>query len=684
MKKKIVIVRQQDEKDCGPCALKSIVEYYGGYVSLERIREHCYTTYEGTTVYHLVRAAQKYGFDAIAKKYLDNQLTNIKLPAIIHVRYENGLTHFMCLYEITNDNLILMDPAKGKVKMSTDDFFKIFTGVVIELSSKNEIICLKKESSIYDLFFSIIKQNKNLCINLLITNILLMIVTIISGLYFKVGYEYIQNGTYINTINYLIYLFLTIFLLKCWFSFLKIYYETHIDKNIDVSILSNFITHVFNLPSKVINIRPIGEFISRINEISNIKDTFSKLFISSFVELILSIGSIVILFCINKTLAFLLCLIMLIYIGITFLFNPYLYKRIRQNIDYQTEINSCLIENMHMINSIKNLNQIPKALEKIEDKLSILLYDDFTFSSSLNGIEFVKSFLNEICVFLVNTIGFYFIYKGDLLLIDLVIFNTLMTYFTNPIKNIVSLIPSFNFLRASFRKICDFVDLEEEKIGELESFETGDIRFNNVDFSYNDYKKIINHFNLTIKCGEKIMIKGSSGCGKSTLCQLLQRIYSPSSGTIDICGKNIADYSLATLRNNIVYVGQKESLYTDTIKNNIKAFAYSDNNFDKVCKICLIDDIVDKKMFRYDFGVDNNFANISGGEKQRIVLARALMRGGNILILDEALSELDFKSEQIIINNIKTNYPEKTLIYISHKRQDSLFDRVITMRIEND
>ncbi|MBQ6840623.1 MAG: peptidase domain-containing ABC transporter [Bacilli bacterium] len=680
MKRKMIVVRQQDATDCGPCALKSIVEYYGGYVSLERIREHAYTNQEGTSVYHLTKAAEKYGFDAIAKKYLDNQIPNIILPAIVHIRYENGMTHYMVLYKVTKDKVILMDPAKGKVILEINDFKKIFTGVVIELSVKSTVVCLEKESSIYNLFLSILKQNKSLCLNLLVCSVLLTILTIASGLYFKVGYEQIQNGSFINSINYIIYLFLIISILKIAFSFLKNYYENHINKNIDVNIFSTFISHVFNLPLKVINSRPIGEFISRINELSNIKEMFSKLFVSCFLELILSIGALLMLFLIHQKLAIILCFIMVLYIMVTILYNPYLYKRMKQNIDYQTDVNSILIENLNMINSLKNLNRIPNALQLIEHKLSSLIYDNYTFTSSLNAFEFVRNMISELGIFIINTYGFHLIFNNNFSLVNLIVFNTLMNYFIDPIKNIVSLIPNFNFLRASFRKICDFVDLEEEKLGDLDNFINGDICFTNVEFSYNDYSKIIDNFSLTIKQGEKIMLKGESGCGKSTLCQLLRRVYSPGKGSITIGDKNILDYSLRSIRENIIYVGQKENLYSDTIKNNINFYNEESQEFDKICKACLIDEVVSKKSFRYDFGIDNNFANISGGEKQRIILARALMQDCNIIILDEALSEVDYYSEQKIINNIKKLYPQKTLIYITHKKHDKLFDRQVYLR----
>ena len=191
MKNKMVIVCQRDVKDCGVCCLQSIIKYYNGYVPIEKIRLDTYTSMQGVSVYHLLKAAEKYGFDAIAKKIEDKDLNNIILPAIVHVKYDNGLTHFMCLYEIKGPNYILMDPSKGKIKMTKEEFNKIFTGVVLQFTPKDKIILLEKENSIYSLFIKILIKNKKLCINALLCSVLLTIITIISGMYFKVMNELI-------------------------------------------------------------------------------------------------------------------------------------------------------------------------------------------------------------------------------------------------------------------------------------------------------------------------------------------------------------------------------------------------------------------------------------------------------------------------------------------------------------
>ena len=682
MKKRIIIVCQNDIKDCGPCCVQSIIKYYGGYVPIEKIREDAYTGNDGTSVYHIVNTLVNYGFDAIAKKYPDKKLPDL-LPSIVHVHYENGLDHFMVLYEKSNDKLVLMDPAKGKVVLSYDEFFKIFTGIAVEVFPKSKIVLMEKGMSLYDMFINIIMDNKRLCLNLVVCSILSTLLIIISGMYFKVMYNLIIQN---KSIGYLILtssIFLIITILKVLFNYYNDDYKNYINKNIDIKVFDKFINHIFHLPLKVINSHSSGEIISRINEISNIKEIFSNLFVTNVMNLILSLGSIVILFYLDSKLAAILFLIMTLYVGFSIVINPRLYKRIRKNIEYETVFNSSIIENVNMINSIKNLNKEGFALKRIEHNLCDLLYDNFSATKEINFYSFVKNNIEEIGIFIINVLGFYFMYKGKLSIINLITFNTIMYYFINPIKTLIDSVPKYNYLKASFHKMKDLLDLEKENLKEKEYFKNGSIKIRNLSFSYNNFNKIINRLNIQIGLGEKVMIKGKSGTGKSTLCKIICGMYENYEGNIFIGNKNIKDYSLNTIKNNIIYVGQKEGIYTDTIKNNI-VLDSDEKDFDKVCKICFIEDIVSRKKFRYSFGIDNNFGNISGGEKQRIVLARALLKKGNIIILDEALSELDYRMESKIIKNIIRTYKNKTLIYVSHKNQDKCFERVINLRKINE
>ena len=206
------------------------------------------------------------------------------------------------------------------------------------------------------------------------------------------------------------------------------------------------------------------------------------------------------------------------------------------------------------------------------------------------------------------------------------------------------------------------------------------LKIKNLTYSYNKYENVINKFNLVIPEGKLVLLKGKSGCGKSTLCNILNKYIDDYEGNILLGTINIKDLSLNTIRNNITYINQKEEIFSGSLKENITLGKdISEVEFQYICYLCKIDEIVKKRPLRYETFISPDENNLSGGEKQRIILARALLNNFNILILDEALSEVDMKLELNIIKNIRNIYKEKTIIYISHKKYPKIFDQVITI-----
>ena len=673
------IVRQQDEKDCGVCSLLSIIRYYKGNVPLEQLRLDARTNNEGTTALNLVLASQKYGFDAVGMKV--ENLNDIKrLPAIAHLNLKKGYSHYVVIEKVTKDKIILMDPAKGKVVKFLWEFQKEWSGVVLIFYPKQKIMVLKNDVTLFTIFKKVFISEKNLIKIIVLVSFLLTIFTIALGYYFQMFNSLYLNKYPINYLKVLVLVFAIFTCFKLFLTYYRSYLENHLNKNIDCLITSDFLKHLFNLPLNVITSRKSGEILSRVNELTSIKGLITEIFITYTLDFLIVVITTFLLIRISSKLFLILFLTTIFYLFVGIITKKSIFEKAYQNISIESEFNNTVLENIKMINSIKNLDAVDGTLNKIERKLTHYLYDTYKVNTILNKINIFKVSCYEIGFFLINTFGFYFVYKGIINMIDLITFNALLNLYFEPLKNIVDSIPKYSFMKASITKINDFLGVRTEILGEKTSTDGYDISINNLNYSYNKYQNVLKSVNLNIKEGEFVLLQGASGSGKSTLCSILNKYITDYTGDILFGKMNYKDLSIKTIRENIVYVGQNENIFTGSIKENITfGNKVSDLNFDKICKICKVDDVANKKTFSYESLIGSDEGNISGGEKQRIILARAVLKDFNVLILDEALSEVDIKLELEILKSIRENYKDKTIIYISHKKYSNVFDKVISM-----
>lgn len=679
---KIEEVKQRDLKDCGACSLACIIKYYKGYVPIEKIREDTYTGVNGTTAYHIINAANSYGFDAVGVKVNDIFDKNIYLPAIAHLNLKNGLQHFVVIYRINKDYVWLMDPAKGKVKLRLKEFLAIWNNILILFAPTNNILKLNKELTITSIFINLLNENKALLITILIVNFILMILAIFGNFYFQIAISSIENGTDIKFLKFMVLVFFLVFLFKVIMNYMKNYYLNYLNKNLDTKIFTTFLYHIFNLPLSYIQNRTTGEITSRIDELAEVKNLLAEIFTNIVLNSILIMGTIVVLYFINSKLFLILCLVVIVYLILSLIFNKLMYYKIKENIETTTEFNSVLVENIEMNPSIKNLNLVKEFLYKLENKLILMFKSNFKLQKFMNNILLIKDFIYEIGLFIITTLGVYLVYKKDLDLINLVTFNSLILYLFEPVKGIVDLIPKYNYLKASFNKLSEFisVDLEKENDSGLKVIDNAAIKFRNVSYSYNKFNNTLEKVNLNIKNHDKVLLVGPSGSGKSTICKLLFRYLTSYNGDIEFSITSEKDYSLSAIRNDILYVGQNEKLFTGSIRDNILCFRdINEEEFLKVSQICKLEEIVSKKKNRYNTIINASLNNLSGGEKQRIILARGLLKPAKVLILDEALSEVNETMEKEILNNIFKYYKEKTLIYVTHKNVKDIFNKIIDL-----
>ena len=673
------IIRQRDLKDCGICALESIIEFYGGKVSLEQLRIDAKVTLEGTTALNLILTAKKYGFDAVGQKA--NNLDEIKmLPAIAHMNLKNGLNHYVVIYKITKDKVILMDPSKGKVIKNKKDFYEEWSKVILLFYPHQKITVLDSKNTLLSIFGKILLSEKKLILMIVLISTLLTIFTIASGYYFQFMGNAISNNWDSASIKIIVLVFGVIALIKIIGMYFRGYLENHLNKNIDCILNADFLYHLYHLPLNVITSRTAGEILTRVSELMGIKNIVTSLFISSSLDFSLMIVAIPLLININSKLFFILFLFLGLYLLVGIVSSKIIYKKAYQNIEWEEAFNTRLIEDLKMFNSIKNLNVTDIKLKALETITTKYLYDTYLFNVFLNKDSSIKNGISEICMFLVTSIGFYFVLQNKITIVELITFNTLLNLFFDPLKNIIDGLPKYNFLKAAITKINDFFSVSIENTGKVQNLNSNEIIVNNLRYSYNKYENTLKDVNINIKAGDMILLEGKSGSGKSTLCKILDKYITDYEGEILIGGINIKDLSISTIRRNILYVCQNESIFTGTIKENITLNKdVPIDKFNLICNICRVNEIVKNKPLRYDTSISNEASNISGGEKQRIILARGLLNDFNILILDEALSEVDYKLETKIVSNIRKQFKNKTIIYITHKKLRNLFDQTINI-----
>lgn len=669
------IVKQHDLKDCGICSLLSIIRFYGGNVSLEQLRYDASVTRDGTTALNIILASKKYGFDAVGLKVTSLEDKKIVLPAIAHLNLSNGLQHFVVIYKITKDKIIIMDPAKGKVVMPKDNFLKVWSNILLVFYPKRQITFIKNDKSILKLFFKIIYLDKKLFVSIIIYSILLVLFTISSNYYFKFMLDAIEQNYHISYLYVisLIFAFLIIFKMIC--EYIKRYLENHLSKNIDVYMNKEFINHIFNLPLNCITSRSSGEIITRVKELASVKILFADTFLNNVLNLTLMLVTLPLLIHINGKLFLILLGSIILYMIVGVITSKIIYKKAYQNIEYEAQFNSTLIENINAIHSIKNLDITNIQLSKIEEVLATYIYDSYKLNSFINKESVWKNIINDTSIFFINTLGLYLVYKRMISIASLITFNFLLGIFIEPLKSCIDNLPRYAFLKATYNKLNDFISVKKEVIGEKGKIISNSITIRNLNYSYNNCHNLITNLNVSIRAGAFVALKGRSGSGKSTLCHIINNYITDYSGDVLIGGENIKDLNIATIRENVMYVSQNENIFTGTIKENILLDRkISKKDFLKVCRICEIENLVSAKPLRYDTTISESLDNISGGEKQRIILARALLKDFSILILDEALSEVDYKLERKIMGRIKRNFQDKTIIYVTHKNHHNIYD----------
>lgn len=662
MQKKI-IVKQVDTSDCGVCCLLSIIRHYQGNVPLELLKIDTNTTKLGTNAYEIIKAAEKYGFEG---KGIKCELINdLKLPVIAHLNINNEYYHFIVIYKIKENYFIVMDPAVGKIKLNKEKFYTMFTGNVISLIPTTEIAYLKPNPTLKNIIKLFFKNNKLEIIKILFIELFLMIIIIINSFNLKL----INNNLNLFTI-----IFLSCLLFQIILS-IKKNKKLSILKNVfKLNLTKNFFSHILLLPLNFIQLKSSGEILTRIKEINLISDFIINIIFKNIIEILICVFVYVIIFLYNVKVGIILLFFIIIYIFINYLFYKYINPIINEEITNNSDYNSKLNEYINNLETIKILNTYSYFYNKFNLKLKEKIVHTIKLEKILLNENVIKDFVSS---FALLALIFYTTYLKINILTIITILN-LTNIFFDTLKSLLNDIPFYNYQKNIFIKLSEFFSIKEEKLLNEQTNFVPNIKLLNVSYSFNKIKTL--NYNFYIKEKTFVMIKGKNGSGKSTICKLLTKTLKNYQGTILIGDKNIKDYKDFEIRNLISYSNQSAQIFKDTIKNNIiLGKNISNDKFNLICKICELESLVQEKSNRYESIIQEKGSNFSGGEIQRIILARTLLTDKKIIILDETLSAVNIRNEIKIINNMKKYLKDKTIIYITHKSLEKYFDDCIEL-----
>ncbi len=667
-------VKQHDITDCGAACVSSIAAYYKLYVPLSKIRQYIGTEKEGTNILGILEGAQKLGFDAKGVKGNLESLDKIPIPAIAHVIVDGRLQHFVVIYKITKKYIQIMDPGSGKLKNTPiDSFNEQWTGVLVILLPNNTFKAQNEKVSQFLRFWHLLKPHKYILIQSLVGSVFYTILGFSTSIYIQKITDYVLLNENFKLLNIMSISMIFLLIIQMILSIYKDIFLIRTGQEIDARLILGYYKHLLKLPQHFFDTMRVGEILSRINDAVKIRLFINNASLTLMVNFFIVIFSFLLMFTYYWKLGLLMIGILPIYFLIYFITNRLNIKTERRIMESGADLESQLVESLNAVSTVKLFGLEGMMHSKTEFRFIKLLKNGYR--SSLNEVFSRSSTqgVSSLFTILLLWIGSYYVMAKELTPGELFSFYAIIGYFTGPVSGLISSNKTIQNALIAADRLFEVLDLETETSENCYSWNdacVNYIKFNNVNFSYNNRGPVFSNLNLMFKKGQVTAVVGESGSGKSTLIHLIQGLYHLNGGSILLNEQDIKYIEKKSLRKVISVVPQKIHLFDGNLLDNI-AFGNTQIDMKKVLKIC---DSLEMTAFiealpqGFNTYLGENGATLSGGQKQRIAIARALYQEPEVLILDEATSSLDSQSDaalQKTIASLKKN--DKTIIQISHR-----------------
>lgn len=680
--------KQPDEMDCGPACLRMITKYYGKSISLQEIRELANTTREGSSILGISNAAEKIGFRTLCVKVtFERMLEDAPLPCIAHW----DQNHFVVIHKIKKDTVYVADPGHGLLKYSKGDFLKAWKstpneGILLLLEPTPEFSTDTEYHSrplskgegakngfpfLFKYLFRYKKLLVQLIIGLLAGSLLQLIFPFLTQSIVDIG---VQNND-IKFIYLILFAQLMLFFGRTTIEIARSWILMHISSRINISLVSDFFVKLMKLPISFFDTKMTGDIMQRINDhhrIENFLTSTSLNVLFSFVNLI--VFSFVLAYYNLTIFAVFIFGSILYFVWILFFLKRRAdldFKRFNQNSQNQSKVME-LITGMQEIKLHNAERQKRWQWENIQVRLFKINIKGLALEQTQNA---GSNLINELKNIFITFLSAKLVIDGQITLGMMLSISYIIGQLNSPIMQLVSFTQSLQDAKLSLERLSEIHNKQNEEsslnetTSEIEP--NAAIELKNVSFQYTGMygDMVLKELDLVIPSNKITAVVGTSGSGKTTLMKLLLKFYEPITGEIKIAHQNLNSISPKAWRDKCGVVMQEGYIFSDTIANNI---AVGEENIDKeklrhAVTIANIKGHIESLPLGYNTKIGMEGIGLSTGQKQRVLIARAVYKNPDYLFFDEATSALDANNEKVIMNNLNEFFQGKTVLIIAHR-----------------
>lgn len=676
---KVPVIMQMESLECGAASLAMVLAYYGKWIPLEQVRSDCGVSRDGSNAKNVLLAAKSYGMEAKGCRYEPETLKKKgKFPCIIHWNFN----HFLVLDGFKGDRAVLNDPAKGQYTVSKETFDRSFTGVCLMMEPGEDFTPSGKPKSILSFARKRLKGAGAAVAFLIITTLISSLIGVINPVFSRIFLDRLLTGQNPDWLLPFLGCLAGLGVVQLIVAWIQAIYSLRINGKLAAVGSTAFMWKVLRMPMEFFSQRMAGDIQMRQSTNSSIANDLIRTFAPLVLDAILMVFYAVVML----RYSVLLSLVGIISILINLLLSNIISKKriniTRVQMRDAGKLAGATVAGIEMMETIKASGAENGFFQK---------WAGYQASVNTQTVKFERlnqylGMLPQLVASLANTavlmLGVWLTIRGQFTPGMILAFQGFLTSFTTPATTLISAAQTLQEMRTDMERVEDVMAYPTDVVYDSETKAqtkrdpdaqpydklSGAVEMRDVTFGYSRLgEPLIQHFNLTLKPGSRVAFVGASGCGKSTLSKLISGLYQPWSGEILFDGKPIREIDRNVFTGSLAVVDQDIILFEETIANNIKMWDDSIEDFEMILAARdahLHEDIMQREG-GYHYKITEGGKDFSGGQRQRMEIARVLAQDPTIIILDEATSALDAKTEYEVVKSIKDR--GITCIVVAHR-----------------